>query len=158
MKKYLLLFLPLTLLSCLQEPKKEINTNYIQEINTELIPEKPIIKDSNLTFLKSFNGKYPNEAKIFENKKFTDRLKSVLGSKYEYLIETWQVEKPIEIDDNFFISWACQKHNCYNTNFIIIYNFEKDIIEIGIREEMNTSVFSDGVKKSNILTDWERDI
>jgi|SRR5690554_1652445 len=160
MKFFLLTFITFTLLSCFQEPKKIINTdtNNIEDSQKDLILEKPMLDVVKLNFLKKLNGKYPSEVEIFENKNFKDRLKSVLGSKYIYLIETWGPETPIEINENFFISEACQKHNCYNTNFIIIYNYEKDIIEIGIREDMKISVYSDGVKKSNILTDWEQDI
>lgn len=164
MKKILLLSLACILISCLKEPKKsndeEVNT--IRNLQNDKLIEKPIAEkgkenSKTLNFLKALNGKYPNDVKIFDDKKFKDRLKSVLSSRYTYLMETWGPETPIEITGDFFISEACQKHNCYDTNFIIIYDFDNDVLEIGIKEGMKISVYSDGINKSYILMDWEQD-
>lgn len=105
-----------------------------------------------LKYLKHYNGKYPSEIKLLSNLSLTKRLKPLLKEKFTFLKDTWAVETPIEIKDNVFIAWGCQQHNCSNTNFIIVVDFSKNIVYVGIRENENVKTYSeDGTTNKEII-------
>jgi hypothetical protein len=144
MKFFLILILITSFISCFNEPRK----------NNEL----SIDNKENLDFLKTLDGQFPYKSKIFENEKFTKRIRKLLGSKYNFLIETWAVETPIKIYNSTFIARACEAHNCGSTNFIIVYNFSNKTMSIGVREEKKISIYSESEKNSPIIADWEKEM
>lgn len=109
---------------------------------------------NNLEILRRLNGKYPYEAKLFNNTAFTYRLKKLLGNRYNFLKETWAVEIPIEFNDNIFVASACQAHNCSLTNFIVVYDFSSDIMYAGIREQNKVNIYSENGGSSPKITAW----
>lgn len=110
-----------------------------------------------LDFLKTLNGKYPNDAKLFDNTAFTDRLKKLLGDRYNFLKETWAVETPMEYSNDIFTASACQAHNCGATNFIIVYDFLKNVMYAGIREEGKIKTVAEDGGTNPKITEWEKD-
>ena len=116
-------------------------------------------KNSNLNFLRDFKGKYPYEVKLFEKTEFSQRLKNLLCDRYEFLIDNWHVQTPMKINDDLFITEACQTHNCgyLGTGAIIVYDFSNDVIYVGIREEGEVEIYSESGKKSLIITEWAND-
>jgi hypothetical protein len=108
----------------------------------------------NLDFLKSTNGKYPYEIKLLKNPILTQRLKKLIGNRYNFLKDTWAVENPIEVKDNIFVAYGCQAHNCGSTNFIIIIDFYKDAMYAGIRENDNVKIYSEDGSDSRKLNDF----
>jgi hypothetical protein len=108
-------------------------------------------------YLKKLNGKYPYEVKLFEKTEFYQRLKKLLGTRCEFLINNFDVQIPIEIIDDFFVAEACQAHNCgyLGTEFIIVYDFSNDVMYIGIREDGEIKTYSENGRKSSIITEWE---
>ncbi len=112
----------------------------------------------NLDFLKSFDGKYPADVKLFDNPVLSSRLTKILGNRFNFLKENFAVESPMTINQNIFIARGCQAHNCVFTNFIIIADIEKNIIYIGIREEQDIKTYSedgsDALSKINEYSDW----
>jgi len=107
-----------------------------------------------LDYLKKYDGMYPNRVKLLGNNSLTKRLKSLLKSRYNFLVKTWGPETPIEINKNIFIAWGCQQHNCSNTNFTIVVDFAKNIIYVGIREEENVSIYSEDGSSSVQILKW----
>lgn len=133
--------------------KKNINIDKNRE------PAKSSTEGTNgneLGFLKSLNGLYPADSKLFDNKIFTQRIKKLLGNRYNFLMEYWAVEVPIEINNNIFVSKGCEARNCDMTNFIIVYDFSSEIMSIGVREEDVVSVYSEGEKNSPVILDWAK--
>lgn len=111
---------------------------------------------NNLDFLKKLNGKYPYEAKLFDNAAFTLRLKKLLGkSRYAFLTETWAVETPMEFTNNIFVASACQVHNCSSTNFIIVVDFSKNVMYAGIRDENKVETYSEDGGNCLKVSEWE---
>lgn len=129
-----------------QTSKEETNTitTVIQQTNNS----------SNLDFLKSTNGKYPYEIKLLKNSILTQRLEKLIGNRYNFLKETWAVETPIEVKDNIFVAFGCQAHNCGSTNFIIIIDFNKNILYAGIRENDIVKLYSEDGSDSYKLNDF----
>jgi hypothetical protein len=111
-------------------------------------------KSENLDFLKTTNGKYPFAIKLFNNAALAHRLKKLLGNRYQFLKKTWAVETPIEIKDNIFIAQGCQTHNCTSTNFIIVFDFLKNVLYAGIREDEKPKTYSENGSTSPKLLEW----
>jgi hypothetical protein len=114
-----------------------------------------ISSSNNLNFLKEFNGKYAYEVKLFEYPLLRKRIKQLLDkSRFEFLINAWKVENPIEIEDNIFMATACEQHNCYATNFILVVDLSKDVLTVGIREENEVEIYSEDKSQSKRIIDW----
>lgn len=111
------------------------------QINNALKTEN---KTNNLNYLKNTNKQYPYDIKLFENSIFTERLKKLIGTKnYKYLIKTWAVEIPIKCNENTFVAFACEAHNCGVTDFIIIIDFLNDKLYVKIRKNKKVKIYSE---------------
>jgi hypothetical protein len=108
-----------------------------------------------LEFLKDFDGKYPYEIDLFKQKTLTDRIKSLVGDKYDFIETNWNVETPIIANDILFFASACMQHNCDATNFLIVYYFDADILYVGIRDEYKTETFSEDGSSCEEISEWE---
>ncbi|WP_297869559.1 hypothetical protein [uncultured Flavobacterium sp.] len=132
-----------------------------EELNQKIVIEESQAKQSertdNLNFLKTLNGIYPNDVKLLENSSLTQRLKILIGNeRYNFLIENWATEIPMVFSNNIFVTEGCQAHNCSSTNFIIVYDFSKDIMYAGIREEENIQTFSEDGSNSIKINEWKK--
>lgn len=141
-----------------KEPDIRVNETTQQSSTTNETPDTQTQKgnpvDHDMDFLKDLNGKYPNDVKLLENKALTERLKKLLGDRYNFLKETWAVETPMEYSNNIFTASACQAHNCGSTNFIIIFDFLKNVMYAGIREEEKAKTYAEDGSSNAKLTDW----
>ena len=126
--------------------------NYNPILDLKAVENSPNI--GNLNYLKKFKGKYPHKIKLFGNNPFTTRLKTLLKSRYDFLIKTWGPETPIEVNKNTFIAWGCQQHNCSNTNFTIVVDFAKNVLYVGIREEEKVKIYSEDGSENIEVTNW----
>jgi hypothetical protein len=110
---------------------------------------------NNLDVLRNFNGKYSFDVKLLEKTEFSQRLKTLLGDeRYTFLKTHWNVVSPMEVVNDVFVAKACQKHNCHDTNFIIVYDFQKNVMYAGIREESKVSRYSESGEHSPAVMDW----
>lgn len=62
---------------------------------------------------------------------------------------------PMQFSDNIFVAEGCQAHNCGSTNFILVYNFNNNVLYAGIREEEYVKTFSEDGGFSTKIIDWE---
>jgi hypothetical protein len=111
-------------------------------------------KPNRLGGLKKLNGMSPFEAKLFDNSAFGNRLKKLLGARYDFLKENWTVATPIELTDNTFVAWGCKAHFCDLTNFIVVYDFSSDVMYAGIRDEDNVKTYSEDGATSLRIIEW----
>ena len=141
-----------------QNYKQETATDTVQKITktekSDSLVEVPADTIS-LQFLLENAGDYPHDIKLFERPQLKERLKKILGQRYQFFMETWAVESPIEINQNNAIITACEAHNCDATNFILVVDMEKEILFAGIREDGKVQVFSEkGDTKNGELEKW----
>ncbi|NCQ52449.1 hypothetical protein GW796_11350 [archaeon] len=152
MKKVLFILLTLSLFSCLTEPRKEIKKEQIENYSK---PEP--IEDKKIIFSNIAEGKYPTDINIFENTDFTKRLKNLIGNRYDFLIDYWNLEMPIELNSKVYIFKGCQRHNCHDTSFIITYNLSLNYLSVGIRNETVVETFSERDYHPSEIDDWKND-
>lgn len=119
---------------------------------TEIVGK--ISKQNNLEFLISTNGIYPKDINLLEDSTLRKRLKDLIGSGYNFLLNNWNVENPIVVKNNIFVAFGCQSHNCDSTNFIIIMDFSKNVLYCGIRENNNVKSFSEDGSNIQKLNDF----
>ncbi len=110
-----------------------------------------------LDFLKTLDGKYPIEVKLFDNAAFTERLKKLLGDdRYDFLKEKWAVETPMEFKNEVFVASGCQAHKCGSTNFIVVYDFTGNVMNAGIREEDKVKIYTENNSESPKINEWAK--
>jgi hypothetical protein len=136
-----------------------------QELNQKSATDNSIVKQktdnstsNNLDFLKKLNGKYAGEVGLLNNSALMQRLKKLLGtSRYNFLKETWAVERPMEFTNNIFVASGCQAHFCGFTNFIIVVDFSTNVMYAGIREDGNVKTYSEDGSNSSKVNEWGND-
>ena len=137
--KFILFFTFIVFLVLFHQAKSQKNSNVI----------------SNLEVLKKYNNKYPHEVKLLENQNLVRRLKNILGNRFMFLKSTWGPESPIEVNGSIFKSEACERHNCGNTNFIILIDFVSDNLCVGIKEEGKIKTYSEKGNCPNEIQMWQ---
>ena len=94
-------------------------------------------------FLKTLNGKYPSDVNLLENPIMKRGIRTLTKDKFIFLMKNFTVQTPIVINNNFFIAEGCKAHVGPETNFIIIVDLTKDVLHIGIRENLKIQIFSE---------------
>lgn len=111
-----------------------------------------------LDFLAELNGKYPYDVKLLDQPVLKKRLQKMLGVKYRFLKSIWQVETPIEVDNNVLYAWAMQTHSGGDPSAVIMADISKGVLYAGIRENGKTKIYSeDGSEAPKKLQDWSKE-
>lgn len=119
---------------------------------------KVVDTNTNLSFLKEYNGKYPYDVELLSNTILKKRIIDLIGiQKYNYMNTTWSVEGSIIVENNMFDASGCEQHNCDMTNFIIVVDLEKDILYIGYRVENEIFTFGEDQNYPKSILDWEKE-
>ncbi|MDR2887888.1 MAG: hypothetical protein LBV26_07820 [Bacteroidales bacterium] len=126
----------------------------IIQVRLQLDSVKETVPRENLDFLKKLEEKYPYEVKMFENVAFSRRLKKLLGGRYGFLVKNFDVQTPIEIIDGIFIAFACRAHDCGTTDFMIAYDFARDALSAGVRENEQAKVYSENGEIPAKIAEW----
>jgi hypothetical protein len=158
MKKIFFVIILLSLTACLTEPKKNRNENTNSDIKIENNNKSKTSKKNGLEFFKLSEGKYPSEIKLFDNTDFVNRLKKLIGYRYDFLEDYWSIEMPIEFKNGIYIIEGCEKHNCGWTNFIVTYDLTYNHLSVGIRDERKVKIFSEKSYHPLIIDEWEKEL
>ncbi|MCC7401882.1 MAG: hypothetical protein IT214_10410 [Chitinophagaceae bacterium] len=133
-------------------PQKTADTNFPNQ--KTMLNAADTTEKSGLGYLKNYAGKYPYDVKLFDNPELTGRLKKLLGNRYQFFKDTWDVETPIEIKNNIFKASACEAHNCDATNFIIFVDLSTNTLYAGIKEEGQIKKYAERGSDLKELDDW----
>jgi hypothetical protein len=109
-----------------------------------------------ISFLRAYDGKYPQEVGLLDNDKIKGRLEKMLGARYLFVKDSMGVETPITIADSTFSATGCQKHNCSETNFIIVVDLSKNLMFVGIRQNGKIETYSEDGSKHPYIELWEQ--
>jgi len=115
-------------------------------------------KNTSLSFLSGYKGKYPSSVKLLNNTILKNRLIQLIGKeRYQYMNQTWAVEGGIGVENNVFEASGCEQHNCDMTNFMIVVDLKNDILYIGYRVENEIYKFGENQNYPRSILDWERE-
>lgn len=136
--------------------KTVVKEEVVQKETVNKVVPKKNATNTNLGFLKKYNGKYTYEVKLLSNPTLKKRIVDLIGNeKYNYMKTTWRVEGGITVENNMFDASGCEQHNCGNTNFIIVVDLGKDILYVGYRVENEILKFGEDQNYPKLILDWE---
>ncbi|MFI5185655.1 MAG: hypothetical protein ACHQF0_02960 [Chitinophagales bacterium] len=143
-----------------EEGKKVKDSVQSNTIKTDTVIHEPIKTNvpNELGFLADLNGQYPYDVKLLDNPILKRRLTKMLGAKYKFLKSIWNVETPIEINNNLFYAWAMQTHSGGDPGAVIMADLSKNVLYVGIRENARVKIYSeDGSEAPKKLQDWSKE-
>lgn len=129
------------------------NTDTTVRVDPVMIPPADTLSNS-FVYLRSYAGKYPSEVKLLEDSILRPRLQKLLGRRFDFFVNTWAVETPMEVRNNLFVASACMAHNCGSTNFIIVVDLSKDVLYAGIREDDKVTRYAEDGGGNSELENW----
>jgi len=97
---------------------------------------------NSLIFLNSFAGLYPSDVSFLEIPNINKRLRRMLIDQYGFLMEFWQVENPIEVENGLLYTDGYMANNCCDPYFIIMADIEKNALYVGILREGMPTIYS----------------
>ena len=145
MKKYLLLVVVAILLSSCEKLKKNqkgeepsvevpeqemINDLEAAQDSTDGAGSEIEIPDTELGFMVTYEGKYAGQEKLFENETLAARLKGMDRFNYDAMLERWNTETPIVIEEGILHMSGCKVHDCPSSAYDFFLDLENDNINI----------------------------
>jgi hypothetical protein len=162
-KQFSYLLILIFLISCKENVIKEEPPTVNHQIQSETVPESnngPVVNittASSFDPLKELKGKSPKNTKLLINPILTDRLiKLISEEKYQFIKSNWELESPIEFINNVLITSGCQKKDCKMNNFIIVIEYSKDALHVGIKQGVEIKTYSEDGGKSPRIKVWEQ--
>lgn len=122
--------------------ESEPATEQLEEIDSlevEVSEAEPAIEipDTELGFMVTYVGKYAGREKVFENEVLAARLKKLERFNYEGLLQRWNTETPIVIEDGILHMSGCKANDCPSGAYDFFLDLENDNINIfNFRENM----------------------
>ena len=107
----------------------------------EVTPAKPGI----VSIIKKSVGKYPYEIKLLENEEMKGRLQKLLGKDFAGMKANWNVETPIEIENDIMMASGCEQHNCGANMYLMFVDLKDDNINVfHVNEDGTKHYFESG--------------
>jgi hypothetical protein len=100
----------------------------------ESTPDKPGYIDT----LKASKGKYPADIKLLDIADLNPKLKKLLGSDFAAMKRHWNVETPIEIENNIMMAGGCEAHNCGSNHYLLFVDLKSGNINVYHIEDSGT--------------------
>ncbi|HEY9188435.1 MAG TPA: hypothetical protein VIR55_11100 [Ignavibacteria bacterium] len=110
---------------------------------------------SNLDFLNKYKGKYLGQENLLDNPVLKERLKKMLGSRFDFIYLIWETETPIEINNGILYAWAMQAHSGGDPEVVLMADLNKNVLYVGIRENGKVELYSeDGSEVPQRMSEW----
>lgn len=91
-----------------------------------------------IDILKKSKGKYPYQIKLLEMPDLSARLKKLLGSDFAPMKKFWNVESPVEIENDIVMTGGCEAHNCGSNHYLLFIDLKNDDINVYHLEDSGT--------------------
>ena len=134
MKKiYLFLALSCLLVSCdklKKNPSESEGPNQTPDQEMLDEPDELALPDTELGFMVSYEGKYAGQEELFENPVLAERLKNLDRFNYEAMLQRWNTETPIVIEDGILHMSGCKAHDCPSSAYDFFLDVKNDNINI----------------------------
>lgn len=159
--------------SCFKEPKKAHNLNSLQDnqgidkISESTRFDNQIEKnqiESKYSYIKTLEGKYPDDINLFESGILRTKLLKLLGEEnYNLFIQNMEVQVPIEIiDDEYAFVSGGAPHNFSSEEACVEIDFVNDVISVGILSEDKGILYFTEKENKNVtkgkLKEWLKEV
>jgi hypothetical protein len=91
--------------------------------------------------LRKLKDKYPATVKLLDIPELNSRLKKLLGQEFTSMKKYWNVESPIEIEDDVLMTSGCEAHNCGPNRYILVFDLNSDNLNVFHQEDSETKHF-----------------
>ncbi len=119
-----------------ESPQEQVETGVEGDAVPEAIPEMEV-PDTELGFMVTYEGKYAGQEKLFEQEVLAARLKNLERFNYEAMLQRWNTETPIVIEEGILHMSGCKAHDCPSSAYDFFLDLENDNINIyNFRENM----------------------
>ena len=115
-------------------PTVEVKPSPANSPKPSATPATPSFVD----ILKKSKGKYPNQVKLLDIPDLNARLKKLLGGEFASMKKFWNVESPIEIENDILMTTGCEAHNCGSNHYFLFVDLKNDDINVYHQEETGT--------------------
>lgn len=144
MKNYFLIIAVILFSACNSNSGTEqsagSDTSYIKKENIVTTNANPT---STLEFIKDWDGKMPMEAGMFDDTVLVTRLKDLLGNEFQYFRENWNVQTPIEKENNIYTASGCKQNDCPSYFSIVYFDIENNNINVLIKRGLLFKLFTE---------------
>lgn len=145
MKKFILLLVLTILFSSCEKFKKNkmkeepsvevtdqemINDLEVAQDSADAVGREIEIPDTELGFMATYVGKYAGQEKLFENETLAARLKGLDRFNYDAMLQRWNTETPIVIEEGILHMSGCKQHDCPSSAYDFFLDLENDNINI----------------------------
>lgn len=111
----------------IEEQVKEVDA---LEVEVEDVEPAREIPDTELGFMVTYEGKYAGQEKLFENEVLAARLRKLDRFNYDAMMERWNTETPVMIEDGVVHMSGCKAHDCPSAAYDFFWDIESDNINI----------------------------
>lgn len=80
--------------------------------------------------LKTSDGKYVTDLKLWDNSKVAPRLEKIMGPDFAGLKKHWNTQTAIQVDGDIIMTTGCEQHNCGPNQYVLLADTAKDIIHV----------------------------
>ena len=98
---------------------------------------------STLDFVQKWEGKTALEAGMFSDSLLVNRLKDLLGNEFRYFQENWNVQTPIEKENNIYSATGCKQHDCASYYSVVYFDVANNNINVLIKRGTHFKVFTE---------------
>jgi len=91
-----------------------------------------------IDILKRSKGKYPYDLKLLDMPDLSARLKKLLGGDFAVMKKFWNVETPVEIENDIAMTGGCEAHNCGSNHYLLFVDLKNDDINVYHVEDSGT--------------------
>lgn len=143
MKKYFLIFATSFLLfSCNENGDTDKNSGSDSSTFENVINRK-IVPSSSLKFIEKWNGKTAREAGMFEDTILVTRLENLLGNEFQYFKEYWNVQTPIEKEQQIYTASGCKQNDCPSYYSVVYFDLKNNNINVLIKRGIHFKLFTE---------------
>ena len=146
----------LTLISCKKETIKSVPaTDSTSIITHSLKSDSAIINPSDT--LNNLVDKSAIGTRLLTNSSISPRLKTLLGTDYDQMIQYWNTETPFTKEGNILHASGCKQHDCNTYSYDLYIDTKNNKINIYKFSDSKLTVFAEDdyqiVLKDSLLED-----
>lgn len=156
--KYLFIvaFVFLMLISCKKETLKSVPTTDSTSIITHALKSDSVVLNPSDT-LKSLVDKSVIGTHLLTQSSITPRLKALLGTDFDQMVNYWNTETPFTIEENILHASGCKQHDCNTYSYDLYIDTKNNKINVYKFSKSKLTVFAEDdfhiVLKDSLLQD-----
>lgn len=94
--------------------------------------------------LDRYLNKMPTTSGLLKDPVLAARLKAMMGdARYQTLLQDWQTESPLSVEDGVYHTNGCQAHNCFDVDYHLFLDPATDDVNLYAFRDRKMEAFED---------------